>query len=363
MIIREQNSKFRCIEKYKDPSSGKWKSVTVTIDKNTAQKRNEAYKRLEAMIAVKCTPKTETRLQTLVDAWIQYQKTVFKASTWKRNESTGNRLVQIIGDVPLCDLTAGLIRSKLLEHTTNAGTLNEYIARLKALIRWGYQNDYLRDTICIDKLQRFNDDSKHSKVQDKYLEPDELKAVIEAATPFYGSVIEFMALSGLRIGEAIALTNDDVHPDFIMVNKTYDPRNKQTTTPKTPESIREVHVQPELKAVIVRILAQSQINRFRNSKHYKNFLLGPTGEPLSYWKFNRIFGELTEKVTGRKLPSHALRHTHASLLAASGVPLETISRRLGHADSKITREIYLHVTEKTRARDAELIDSVSILRA
>lgn len=362
MIIREANGKFRCIEKYKDPASGKWKSVTVTIDRNTPQKRNEAQKRLQSIIAVKCTPKTETRLQTLVDAWIQYQKTVFKTSTWKRNESTGNRLVQIIGDVPLCDLTAGLIRSKLLEHTTAPGTLNEYIARLKALIRWGFQNDYLRDTVCIDKLQRFKDDSKHSKVQDKYLEPEELKAVIEAASPFYGSIIEFMALSGLRIGEAIALTNDDVHTDCITVNKTYDPRNKQTTTPKTPESIREVHVQPELLCAIKRIKSNSQMYRFR-AKHSNNFILNPYGEPLSYWKFNRIFGELTEKVTGRKLPSHALRHTHASLLAASGVPLETISRRLGHADSKITREIYLHVTEKTRARDAKLIDSVSILRA
>ena len=102
--------------------------------------------------------------------------------------------------------------------------------------------------------------------------------------------------------------------------------------------------------------------RFR-AKHNNSFILNPYGEPLSYWKFNRIFGELTEKVTGKKLTTHALRHTHASLLAASGIPLETISRRLGHADSKITREIYLHITEQMKEKDAEMIDAVSILRA
>jgi integrase len=44
-----------------------------------------------------------------------------------------------------------------------------------------------------------------------------------------------------------------------------------------------------------------------------------------------------------------------------GVSIDTISRRLGHENSQITREIYLHVTEKLKERDNEEIAKVKIM--
>ena len=40
---------------------------------------------------------------------------------------------------------------------------------------------------------------------------------------------------------------------------------------------------------------------------------------------------------------HDLRHTHASLLLADGVPVEVVSERLGHASATITLTVYRHV--------------------
>jgi integrase len=53
------------------------------------------------------------------------------------------------------------------------------------------------------------------------------------------------------------------------------------------------------------------------------------------------------------LTPHSLRHTHTSLLAEAGVPLEAIKERLGHGDDEITERIYLHITNvmKTEAAD------------
>lgn len=70
---------------------------------------------------------------------------------------------------------------------------------------------------------------------------------------------------------------------------------------------------------------------------------------------------MTARTIGRPLSTHALRHTHTSLLAAAGIPLDVISRRLGHADSKVTREIYLHVTELLKDKDAALLDAVTLI--
>lgn len=43
---------------------------------------------------------------------------------------------------------------------------------------------------------------------------------------------------------------------------------------------------------------------------------------------------------------HNLRHTHVSLLLEAGVPLKEVSERVGHKDSKITMEIYAHISEE-----------------
>jgi len=62
-----------------------------------------------------------------------------------------------------------------------------------------------------------------------------------------------------------------------------------------------------------------------------------------------------------EITTHVLRHTHVALMAEQLVPLEVISRRIGHADSKVTREIYFHITKKMRERDNQLIRNVKIL--
>jgi integrase len=44
-----------------------------------------------------------------------------------------------------------------------------------------------------------------------------------------------------------------------------------------------------------------------------------------------------------RVPFHALRHTHVSILIAKGVDILTISRRLGHSKASVTLDIYSHL--------------------
>lgn len=59
--------------------------------------------------------------------------------------------------------------------------------------------------------------------------------------------------------------------------------------------------------------------------------------------------------------SNKLRHTHVAMLAEAGMPLETIMRRVGHANSQVTKEVYMHVTDRMRDRDRALLQAVTIL--
>ena len=64
----------------------------------------------------------------------------------------------------------------------------------------------------------------------------------------------------------------------------------------------------------------------------------------------------------RKTSTRKGSSTHASLLFEKGFQLDAISRRLGHgSNSKVTREIYIHITENLQKKDAAMLDKISIL--
>ncbi|MGI6118166.1 MAG: tyrosine-type recombinase/integrase [Bilifractor sp.] len=85
------------------------------------------------------------------------------------------------------------------------------------------------------------------------------------------------------------------------------------------------------------------------------------GDYIQYPAYSKYFRENTERILGRRLTPHSHRHRHTALLAESGIPLETISRRLGHANSQITKDVYMHVNSKMREKDNSLIKNVKML--
>lgn len=44
-----------------------------------------------------------------------------------------------------------------------------------------------------------------------------------------------------------------------------------------------------------------------------------------------------------KITFHTLRHTHASMLIQEGAPIPLVSRRLGHASTRMTLDTYAHM--------------------
>lgn len=244
------------------------------------------------------------------------------------------------------------------------GMQNERLTRFKALIRWGYENDFLDDIRFLDKLKPLPDSTRAEKLASKFLEPEELRALLDGMKIEQWCLLtEFLALSGLRIGEAIALEFSDVSIDdnTLLINKTYDYNNHVVTSIKTEASEREVYIQPELDAVCRRIRTYTLKERIKYHFENRLFFCDINGDYIQYASYCKYLREYSEHILNRRITPHALRHTHTSLMAAAGVPLETISRRLGHDSSDITRQIYFHVIEGLKEKDREQIRNVRIL--
>jgi integrase len=70
-----------------------------------------------------------------------------------------------------------------------------------------------------------------------------------------------------------------------------------------------------------------------------------------WWDPPYIFG--VTPITG-----HCLCDTHPSLVSKKGVPIEVVSKRLGHADIRVTSERYLHVYRDRDAAAASALDTL-----
>lgn len=368
-VEETKNGKYKMVERYEDYLTGKTKRVSLTMEKNTAQSRKAAQRaleeKMEKALSSSCVKTKTITLKDLVEGYSVDQQRTVKKSTYTRNFFACKTLMAILGENTLVDrLTAKYIRDRFLTTGKTPGTLNEHLVRLKALLRWGYQNDYIRSIDFLNKIEPFKDTPHRVKIQDKFLESDELKNLLhEMHIEEWRLVTEFLALSGLRFGEAAALlkTDIDLKDKFIKVTKTYDMVNDEVTSPKTVCSIRDVYMQEELESVCRRINAR--MLRQRLMYGYKDnglFLSDNSGGHVTYYSYNKYLRENAERVLGRKITAHTLRHTHASLLLEQGVSIDVISRRLGHENSQVTREIYLHVTEKLKEKDNQQIASVKI---
>lgn len=173
---------------------------------------------------------------------------------------------------------------------------------------------------------------------------DERAAVwtVDEFTIFYNSLKKeinktmFLTLywSGLRIGELLALTADDIKENLIIVNKTWtEPTGSAgyATTPKTGSSVR---------SVVVPGFVYEQL------RHYISTIdnLIPTDRifPVYASTPSHLLRHRCAMLGLPKISLHTLRHSYASNLLAQTNDYVSTSAQLGHASPHTTFKTYAH---------------------
>lgn len=371
MWIAERNGCKLMQERVTDPLTGKSRIVSCTIQKDTPAGRKAARQKLEAKLLRK-KPASLKKMK-LSDLIRKYEESMqqdvdhgdLREQTMIRNIYSMKAVLKTLDDVYVDQLTAGYVLQCLDESGRNNTSKNELLRRLKAFLRWAYKRDLIKSRDVIDKIGKYPELSEREKIKDKYLEASEVKKLITGMTcRRWALLTEFLVLSGLRIGEAIALDTSDIDARNIHVTKTFNSITHAIGPTKTDGSTRDVHIQPELarciKEIKIEMLKERMIYGYGSTPY---FMTGPDGERLSYYAYKYYLKKSGKDILGREgVTPHITRHTHTSLLAAAGVPFDTISRRLGHSSPQITRNIYMHITKTLKVNDAKAVDNVSMFK-
>ena len=163
--------------------------------------------------------------------------------------------------------------------------------------------------------------------------------------PVLRVLIRTAAMTGLRQSELIGLRWRDVDwaAQRIRVRNTFV-RGEHSSEGKSELSTRRsVPMADELAG---------ELDRFSKRSEYRGdgdlvFAHPQTGSPLDRSMVSKRFKAACRDARVREVKFHDLRHTFATRLAATGVPLRTIQEFLGHADSKTT-QIYAHYAPSER---------------
>lgn len=183
--------------------------------------------------------------------------------------------------------------------------------------------------------------------------PSELKKLaeeLEAEWPGHGAIIQLLAHTGLRFEEFAALTWMDV--DFEnkvihVVRTATESGGKRFISKelKTGASRREVILlEPaiaalgQLKEALARSRGERELVQVDDWSRVANNL---DGGYISYSQWRKHLAKARIS-SGVDITAHDLRHIYASRLLAAGLPVEFVSRQLGHSNPRITLAVYQH---------------------
>lgn len=157
--------------------------------------------------------------------------------------------------------------------------------------------------------------------------------------------------TGCRFSEALGITKEDVHPNSIMINKTWDYKtNTGFQKTKNDASIRDVAVDENIIKQLNNFIAWKQ-EHFGDAAKTLPLLVEPKTRTYND-TYNHFFKSLLKKYEiGKDLSVHKIRHTYISYLLNEGVSAESIARQVGHSDTSMIQKVYGHLLAERAAED------------
>ena len=193
---------------------------------------------------------------------------------------------------------------------------------------------------------------------------DQLQKILDAANGHkWRLIIQIAAVTGMRWAEIAGLRVRDFHAVTSTINIT---QTLQCTeigriigAPKTEKSKRKITVPADVSQQLQKYIVDQ--NRAFN-KEQLIFQAVNHADAVDYRTFNRFWRRMCIKAGVPTARFHDLRHTHASILLAHGVPITDVSRRLGHSKVSVTLDVYGHVIDIEENAIMQVVEKIYLAK-
>lgn len=259
------------------------------------------------------------------------------------------------------------LQNRLIDKGVSVYSVNYTMMVLKAMLSDAVRDDIIKVNPAANIRSIKEDREKASKTIHRALTEKEQKAFMsEAASEYYYELYAFLLCTGMRIGEATALTWADI--DYINkeihITKTvsYDKEGKQIiTTPKSKSAVRDIPLTDTARDVLKKQKSKMALLNGSNIIPMNNRIFNAENGSMVR---NRTVNATIEHVLDRlekkgnkiePIAAHCFRDTFATRFIEQGGQPQTLKAILGHSTLAMTMDLYAHVLPNTKQKEMNSI--------
>lgn len=251
---------------------------------------------------------------------------------------------------------------------TSASTIKMIHKVIKPFLNYIYINSFTRKDLGSTGLLKLPIIANNNTTM-TVLTLDEQSIFIKSLDGNSDRLLYIFALgTGLRLGEILALTWDDISENMVTVNKNVKKVSLDNKwilliqdTPKTKKSNRTV---PIPKNILYELeshkLKQNDLKSKAGNLYTENNLIFATdhGKHIDPSNLNKRFKKSLKNANIKPIKFHSLRHTYATRLFENGIQPKTVSDLMGHEDIQTTLNLYTWVLDSQKNKAVEVLDNI-----
>lgn len=358
----------------RDPVKGRYGSVSRTITGT----RKQAEAALAALVTeVNARPGghtgTDATVGDLVEEWLDLKRSTLSVTTWDGYAGKARfRLMPALGKLSVRKLSVrdidafymALLRDEKLSASTIRQIHNVLVGSLDQAVRWGWRPDNPARLATLPAL-------RHADVRPPA--PADVMAALEKADSELATFLRVAAVVGGRRGEVGALrwkNIDLVTGDLFITKSLVESRDrtiieKDTKTHQarrvaldsaTVDALRAWRVEVDERAAVAGVTVPADA-----------YIFSPEIDGSLPWRpyhWTSAWRHLRDRIgIDPSVRLHDLRHFTATRLLDAGVPVKTVSGRLGHARPATTLNVYAHFIPAADRIAADLMGELLTTKA
>lgn len=267
--------------------------------------------------------------------WLEYVELRRAPRTARRYRGLAETAAKHIGSKRINAITRGDIRDLLIreyKHGSATATIELMHAVLSGIFHHALDDGHIEQVPTVRIMGKL--DLERGRQEINPLSSEEMRIALETMDRELVPLFTFLYQTGCRIGEALAITWDDIDLSGGKITIDKSSKDQQVRKHTKTKMARTIDMSDTLRQVLADLRD--------GGKQGSRQVFHKNGRLLSDNTLRRQWSAVCKQIGIGHRRLHDIRHTTASLLLARNVPVTYVAEMLGHSSPKITLDRYAH---------------------